>query len=202
MTMLFIGSHATRTCSGDSQRGIFISPRYQLMTGIIYPGKRQFKRAIPACHGQKPWARHGQRKLAATSNVSTISQEVANTSANQIEQQIAAIDKQLSSLSSSSSTDSMNHETEISQLKKQREALQKQLQSIKDSSSSSNAGNVSQAQNANEQQPTTKEEADSMKTFGRAAEANISPQSYTAMKNEQDTTSQQKEQQLVKRMTL
>ena len=66
MTMLFIGSHATRTCSGDSQRGIFISPRYQLMTGIIYPGKRQFKRAIPACHGQKPWARHGQRKLAAT----------------------------------------------------------------------------------------------------------------------------------------
>lgn len=64
--MLFIGSHATRTCSGDSQRGIFISPRYQLMTGIIYPGKRQFKRAIPACHGQKPWARHGQRKLAAT----------------------------------------------------------------------------------------------------------------------------------------
>ena len=81
-------------------------------------------------------------------------------------------------------------------------ALQKQLQSIKDSSSSSNAGNVSQAQNANEQQPTTKEEADSMKTFGRAAETNISPQSYTAMKNEQDTTSQQKEQQLVKRMTL
>ena len=64
--MLFIGSHATRTCSGDSQRGIFISPRYQLMTGIIYQGKRQFKRAIPACHGQKPWARHGQRKLAAT----------------------------------------------------------------------------------------------------------------------------------------
>ena len=69
MTMLFIGSHATRTCSGDSQRGIFISPRYQLMTGIIYPGKRQFKRAIPACHGQKPWARHGQRKLAATLNL-------------------------------------------------------------------------------------------------------------------------------------
>jgi tRNA (cmo5U34)-methyltransferase len=36
------------------------------MTGIIYPGKRQFKRAIPSCQGQKPWARHGQRKLAAT----------------------------------------------------------------------------------------------------------------------------------------
>ena len=66
MTMLFIGSHATRTSSGNSRRGLFISPRYQLMTGIIYPGKRQFKRAIPACHGQKPWARHGQRKLAAT----------------------------------------------------------------------------------------------------------------------------------------
>ena len=66
MTMLFIGSHATRTSSGNSQRGIFISPRYQLITGIIYRKKRQFKRAIPACHGQKPWARHGQRKLAAT----------------------------------------------------------------------------------------------------------------------------------------
>ena len=65
--MLFIGSHATRTCSGDSQRGIFISPRYQLITGIIYRKKRQFKRAIPACQGQKPRARHGQRKLAATS---------------------------------------------------------------------------------------------------------------------------------------
>ena len=64
--MLFIGSHATRTCSGDSQRGIFISPRYQLMTGIIYREKRQFKRAIPACQGQKPRARHGQRKLATT----------------------------------------------------------------------------------------------------------------------------------------
>ena len=66
MTMLFIGSHATRTSSGNSRRGLFISPRYQLMTGIIYPGKRQFKRAIPACQGQKPRARHGQRKLAAT----------------------------------------------------------------------------------------------------------------------------------------
>ena len=68
MTMLFIGSHATRTSSGNSRRGLFISPRYQLMTGIIYQGKRQFKRAIPACHGQKPWARHGQRKLAATTD--------------------------------------------------------------------------------------------------------------------------------------
>ena len=66
MTMLFIGSHATRTSSGNSQRGIFISPRYQLITGIIYRKKRQFKRAIPACQGQKPRARHGQRKLAAT----------------------------------------------------------------------------------------------------------------------------------------
>ncbi|WP_221300621.1 hypothetical protein, partial [Pectinatus brassicae] len=37
-----------------------------------YPGKRQFKRAIPACHGQKPWARHGQRKLAATSSTQSI----------------------------------------------------------------------------------------------------------------------------------
>jgi hypothetical protein len=39
------------------------------MTGIIYPGKRQFKRAIPACQGQKPRARHGQRKLAATTRI-------------------------------------------------------------------------------------------------------------------------------------
>ena len=69
MTMLFIGSHATRTSSGNSQRGIFISPRYQLITGIIYRKKRQFKRAIPACQGQKPRARHGQRKLAATTRI-------------------------------------------------------------------------------------------------------------------------------------
>lgn len=35
MTMLFIGSHVMNTCSGGSRRGVFISPRYQLMTGII-----------------------------------------------------------------------------------------------------------------------------------------------------------------------
>ena len=134
------------------------------------------------------------------SNISTSSQEVASTSANQIEQEIASIDKQLSKLSTTN--DNMNHSTEISQLTKQRETLQKQLNEVKNSSSTANTKNVSQLQNANEKQPQTKEEADSMKTFGRAYDTNISAQSYTVMQTEQKTTTQANEQQLMKKITL
>ena len=111
------------------------------------------------------------------SNISTASKEVASTSANQIEQEIATIDKQLSQLSATN--DNMNHSTEINQLTKQRETLQKQLDELKNSSSTANTKNTSQVQNANEKQPQTKEEAESMKAFGRAYDTTISPQSYT-----------------------
>ena len=136
------------------------------------------------------------------SNISTASKEVASTSANQIEQEIAVIDKKLSQLSSTN--DNMNHETEISQLTKQRETLQKQLDGLKNSSTSgtSSTQNTTQAQNANEKQPQTKEEADSMKAFGRAYDTTISPQSYTAMQTEQKNTKQTSEQQLLKKLTL
>ncbi len=134
------------------------------------------------------------------SNISTLSQEVTRTSINQIEQEISAIDKQLSQLSATN--DNMNHSTEIGQLTKQRETLQKQLDSLKDTSSTANANNTSQVQNANEKQPQTKEEADSMKAFGRAYDTTISPQSYTAMQTEQKSTKQTSEQQLLKKMTL
>lgn len=134
------------------------------------------------------------------SNISTLSQEITRTSINQIEQEISAIDKQLSQLSATN--DNMNHSTEIGQLTKQRETLQKQLDSLKDTSSTANANNTSQVQNANEKQPQTKEEADSMKAFGRAYDTTISPQSYTAMQTEQKSTKQTSEQQLLKKMTL
>ena len=134
------------------------------------------------------------------SNISTLSQEITRTSINQIEQEISAIDKQLSQLSATN--DNMNHSTEIGQLTKQRETLQKQLDFLKDTSSTANANNTSQVQNANEKQPQTKEEADSMKAFGRAYDTTISPQSYTAMQTEQKNTKQTSEQQLLKKMTL
>lgn len=134
------------------------------------------------------------------SNISTASKEVSSTSSNQIEQEIATIDKQLSQLSATN--DNMNHSTEINQLTKQRETLQKQLDELKNSSSTANTKNTSQVQNANEKQPQTKEEADSMKAFGRAYDTTISPQSYTAMQTEQKSTKQTSEQQLLKKMTL
>ena len=70
-------------------------------------------------------------------NISTASKQVASTSANQIEQEIATIDKQLSQLSATN--DNMNHSTEINQLTKQRETLQKQLDELKNSSSTARA---------------------------------------------------------------
>ena len=152
-----------------------------------------------------------------TIGTSGLSGSGSATSTGQIRQQIAAINKQISDLSSQQ--DNNTHKNQINLLKKQRQQLEQQLtqlQNSEDLSSTAEASDTAKKQaEATITKPdsilataatapqiqTTENEAE-IADSSKAYQAAISQQGYAAMKTEQTTTVQDKEQKLLHEMNL